>query len=163
MNFFDEAYDIIRAADGNFVVASMTSNAIEHVLGSDFNVRLTKVSANLASVEWNRVYGKSNEDEGLFSGLVQRADGGYAVGAISQGYGAGSEDAMLIQTDELGRVNSTIACTEVQSPAQTITAATISDAAFTPSVNAMITVNRTNQTTATVADLGVTQVNACVP
>lgn len=164
MNFFDEAYDIIRAKDNSFVVASMTSNAVDIAApNSDFNIRLTNVAANLGSILWNRVYGRANEEQGFFSGVVQRADGGYAVGATTKSYGAGTEDALLIQTDELGRVNSAVTCSEVQSPAQTITVTPITNAVFTPSVNGAIAMTRTNQTTATVADLAVTQINACVP
>lgn len=164
MNFFDEAYDIIRAKDNSFVIASMTSNAVDIAApGSDFNIRLTNVASNFGSILWNRVYGRANEEQGFFSGVVQRADGGYAVGATTNSYGAGTEDALLIQTDELGRVNSQVACTEVQSPAQTITVTPITSGTFTPSVNGAIAMTLTNHTTATVADLAVTQINACLP
>jgi hypothetical protein len=158
-NFFDEAYEVIRAADGNYVLASMMANTID-LSGTDTNTRMTKISADFSSVMWHRVYGKSNRDEGLFSGLIQRADGGYAIAMTSTSYSA-TEDAMVVQTDELGRVNSAATCIEVQSPAQTITSATIAEAAFTPTY-ANVTVTRTN-VTPTVTNLGVSQINACIP
>lgn len=160
-NNFDEPFEVVRTMDGSYAVASLTGNAIDVANITNYNPRLTKISANLDSVIWHREYGKSGKEESYFHPMIERKDGGFAIGTSSTSYGS-TYDAMLIQTDEGGRINSPVTCMEVQSPTQALTAASFTNATQTLTLNTTLAVTRST-VTPSVANLGVSQLNACIP
>jgi len=88
----DEAYALVEAIDGGYVLAGYTYS---FGAGSgDF--WLVKTDA-LGNVQWTRTYGGTSDEEAR--ALVQTADGGYALAGITGSFGAGNGDSWFVKTD----------------------------------------------------------------
>jgi hypothetical protein len=88
----DEAYALVQAIDGGYVLAGYTYS---FGAGSgDF--WLVKTDA-LGNVQWTRTYGGTSDEEAR--ALVQTADGGYALAGITGSFGAGNGDSWFVKTD----------------------------------------------------------------
>jgi hypothetical protein len=92
----DIPHSLIQTADGGFALAGET----QLNLGlPDF--WLVKTDAK-GDMEWNQTYGGLDIDSA--NSLIQTSDGGYALVGGILSFGAGSYDAWLIKTDELGNM-----------------------------------------------------------
>lgn len=91
----DEAFGIIQARDGNYVIAGYTRSS-----GSgDADVYLIKVDDN-GNALWEKTYGGQADDFGY--ALLESPDGGYVIAGSTRSSGNGGSDAYLIKTDANG-------------------------------------------------------------
>ena len=88
---------LIATPDGGYALAGSTSSSGAVLAGTS----LVKTDA-LGNIEWNKTYG--GEGTGFVSSLVGTSDGGYAIAAITDSFGAGLTDAWLVKTDALGNM-----------------------------------------------------------
>ena len=86
----DVAHSLIQTTDGGYALAGTTSSF--GAGASDAWFVKTNSSGNM---EWNKTYGGAN-NEGCLS-AVQTSDGGYALAAYTNSFGAGGTDAWLIK------------------------------------------------------------------
>lgn len=91
----DEAFDIIRDKDGNYVIAGYTRSSGSG--GAD--VYLIKVD-DTGNALWEKTYGGQADDFGY--ALLESPDGGYAIAGYTRSSGNGGSDAYLIKTDANG-------------------------------------------------------------
>ena len=86
---------VIQTHDGGFLVAGNQN------IGSTYTKQglLIKVSAD-GTEQWQHTYGGNGEDE--FLGLVECADGGYAMAGHTSSIGPGGHAAWLVRVDSLG-------------------------------------------------------------
>ena len=92
----DEAFSLVNTADGGYLLAggyTVTPGTRRA------DVLLLKVDAG-GSLEWTKTFGGSGFN--VAQSVVQTTDGGYAVAARSDGFGAGDTDILLIKTDDKG-------------------------------------------------------------
>ena len=88
------ASKIIPLSDGNFAILGSSENTF-----GDADLLLMKINP-MGDKLWSRTYGGSGRD--YAAGIVETADGGFAIGgALSIGYW-GRRDAYLIRTDSTG-------------------------------------------------------------
>ena len=88
--------------DGGYIVAGYTTS---YGAGS-YDLVLLKVDS-LGTLQWNKSYGGAGAEGSSSWGVSGQAtsDGGYMLCGNTSGYGAGSNDIMLIKTDSLGNLN----------------------------------------------------------
>lgn len=106
---FDEAFDVIQAQDGNYMVAGhaiSSDGQVSDYKGSrDFWILKLDLSGNLL---WQKTFGGSSID-GAFS-INQTLDGGYIVGGYSQSTDGdvtvnfGNLDYWIVKTDSSGNL-----------------------------------------------------------
>ncbi len=92
----DYGYSVTQTQNGDFVVAGNT-RSFGAGLGDVYAV---SVDAN-GVYQWSYTYGGGGEDIGR--SIQQTQDGGFVIGAVTQSFGAGSDDFYLIKTDGVGR------------------------------------------------------------
>ena len=94
-NLNDAGYQIVKTSDGGYAMIGVTVS-----FGAGGNdVWLVKADA-AGTMQWNRTYGRNLTDSGM--AVAQTTDGGYAIAAITNSFGAGGNDAWLIKTDATG-------------------------------------------------------------
>jgi len=93
----DEASSIQQTSDGGYIVAGYTSSSG----AGKKDVWIVKLDKD-GSVEWQRTYGGSEDDE-AFS-IHQAADGGYIVTGYTSSFGAGKKDVWVLKLDKDGGV-----------------------------------------------------------
>jgi predicted secreted protein len=91
----DNGLNIIKTSDEGFAIVCTTASF--GAGGQD--VWLIKTDG-AGTMQWNKTYGGSGNDQGM--AIVQTADGGYTMAAITSSSGAGANDAWLIKTDSSG-------------------------------------------------------------
>ncbi|MCJ7423731.1 hypothetical protein MUP01_05625, partial [Candidatus Bathyarchaeota archaeon] len=96
----DEAFGLVQTADGGYALAGVTLSFGFGAGHGDFWLVKTDASGN---AQWNKTYGGTGRD-GAYGGLVQTADGGYALAGYTSSFGAGSFDAWLVKTDASGNM-----------------------------------------------------------
>jgi len=94
----DQAYDLVQTVDGGYALAGVTLSFGFGAGKGDFWLVKTDASGN---AQWNKTYGGTGRD-GAYGGLVQTADGGYALAGYTNSFGAGSYDFWLVKTDASG-------------------------------------------------------------
>ena len=93
----DVAHPVIQTGDGGYVFSGVTNSSGS---GSP-DAWLVKTDAD-GNMLWNKTYGGTGEERGY--SLVQTGDGGYAVGCITNSFGAGGQDTWLVKTDADGNM-----------------------------------------------------------
>jgi hypothetical protein len=93
----DWAFALVQTSDGGYALAGKTASF--GAGNNDFRLVKTDASGNMT---WNQTYGGTGEDWAF--GLVQTADGGYALAGITDSFGAGYEDFWLVKTDVSGNM-----------------------------------------------------------
>jgi hypothetical protein len=91
----DGAFSILQTSEGGYALAGGTVSSS----ANRSDVWLVKIDS-FGRLQWNRAFvGKSPE---AATSLIQTSDGGYAIAAITESYGSGSQDGWLIKTDASG-------------------------------------------------------------
>ncbi|MDW8159386.1 MAG: fibronectin type III domain-containing protein [Bacteroidia bacterium] len=91
------AYDVAQTGDGGYIVVGSVNNS--GIGKRDLFLMKTDAQGN---VQWAQAYGGAQDDYG-FSVVLTR-DGGYAVAGMSNSFGQGSNDMLVIKTNSLGVV-----------------------------------------------------------
>jgi len=89
------AYSLVQTSDGGYALAGIT----ESLGAGDYDFWLVKTDGS-GNMEWNQTYGGTERDGAL--SLVQTTDGGYALAGVTESFGAGYRDFLLVKTDEYG-------------------------------------------------------------
>ena len=88
---------VIQTSDGGYAVAGYTLS-----IAGGYDIWLIRTDSS-GTTQWEQTYGRQGWDFAM--GLVQNADGGYAVaGYTAEYYGATVYDFWLVMTDALGNV-----------------------------------------------------------
>jgi parallel beta-helix repeat protein len=93
----DRACSVVETSDGGYAILGETLSFGAGM--GDF--WLIKTDAN-GNMQWSKLYGGTDRDAA--QSLVETSDGGYALAGYTYSYGAGSNDAWLVKTDELGNM-----------------------------------------------------------
>jgi type IX secretion system substrate protein/beta-propeller uncharacterized protein DUF5122 len=93
---YEAAEPIIQTADGGYAVAGVTTS-----FGGGYpgDMYIVKLGAS-GSLQWSRTVG-GTDYEGTTC-IVQTAEGGYAVGGLTESFGAGSGDFYIVKLDASG-------------------------------------------------------------
>jgi hypothetical protein len=91
----DFGFSVQQTSDGGYIVAGCYAQT-----GSALSVYLIKTDSN-GDLDWEKKFGTASGHDIAYC-VTQTSDGGYAVIALTQSYGAGSNDAWLIKTDSDG-------------------------------------------------------------
>jgi hypothetical protein len=92
---YDTVYQVIECEDGGYAIIGATAS---FGIGSN-DVWLVRTSYT-GQMIWSRTYGGSSNDVGR--GILELSDGGFAVIAETESFGAGQMDFWLIRTDSNG-------------------------------------------------------------
>jgi hypothetical protein len=92
----DIPLDGIELQDSSFVIVGYTGSFTS---SPSRDVYLVKVDPK-GKLVWTKSIGGSQTDEG--TGIKQTSDGGFIISALTQSFGAGSTDAWLVKTDNMG-------------------------------------------------------------
>lgn len=104
----DQAVDIVRANDGNYVIVGTTTSTDGDIIGKTGNDRdywLLKVTP-LGDIIWSKIYGGSGED--VATAIAKTPDGGYVVSGHSRsndgdvGGNEGFHDYWIVKFDDNG-------------------------------------------------------------
>ena len=88
---------LVATSDGGYAIAGGTSS-----FGSGQEDCWLVKTDEFGNMEWNRTYGGEVADYAW--SLVATSDGGYAIAAITESFGAGFLDFWLVKTDEFGNM-----------------------------------------------------------
>ncbi|MEO0158797.1 MAG: hypothetical protein ABIM59_08740, partial [candidate division WOR-3 bacterium] len=91
----DEAWDIVEALDGNYIVTGLTNTW--GAGGDDAFIAKFDPSGNLI---WMKVFGGGSTERG--TSITNLADGGLMVGGLVESWGNGSRDMMITKFDVNG-------------------------------------------------------------
>jgi hypothetical protein len=86
---------LVQTHDGGYALAGWTNS----FGAGNYDFWLVKTD-EAGNAQWNKTYGGTGEDRA--NGLIQTADGGYAIVGYTLSFGAGNEDAWVIKTDAVG-------------------------------------------------------------
>ena len=145
---YDWPYSITQTTDGGYAVAGVT---LSFGAGS-YDFLLLKLNPD-GSLAWARTFGGTNYD--FAESITQTTDGGYAVAGMTENFGAGGEDFLVLK---LGPDGDYTDCVDTCSPVVD----TPSPSTSTPSVGATCSPS-TSSPTPTVNTPSLTITDACPP
>ncbi len=93
----DWGYDIIQAADGNFVISGATKSYGTNPTSG--NAWILKIDGN-GDTLWTKVYGGTGGED--VDAIQQTSDGGYILAGYTNTSGAGGGDFYVLKLDSLG-------------------------------------------------------------
>jgi hypothetical protein len=94
----ERAYSVRQTSDGGYIVAGWTNS----FGAGGWDALLIKTDAN-GNRQWAKTYGGTG-DEYTWTSLQQTTDGGYIVSGVTNSFGAGDWDILLIKTDANGNL-----------------------------------------------------------
>jgi uncharacterized delta-60 repeat protein len=95
--YFDEARSIQQTSDGGYIVAGRTTS-----FGAGYYDALIIKLDSSGNIRWSRAIGGTNED-GAYS-IQQTSDGGYIVAGVTNSFGAGNFDSLIIKLNSSGNI-----------------------------------------------------------
>jgi hypothetical protein len=93
----DDSYGVVQAPDGGYAVCGSWNTSVM----SSTDILFFKLDAS-GNLLWAKQMGGANEDQAL--SVILTSDGGYALAGVTQSYGAGGQDFIIVKTDSLGSV-----------------------------------------------------------
>ncbi len=93
--FREQAYDVIQASDGTFVIVG----EIEESPGNDRDVFVLKISAN-GQLIWSKIIDGGQDDMGL--SITPGVEGGYLIAGESRNSDTGNSDFLLLKISDDG-------------------------------------------------------------
>ena len=93
----DAANGLILTSDGGYAIAGYTYS---FGAGSK-DGWLIRTDAN-GNMQWNKTYGGTGDEE--FQRIVRTLDGGYAIGGVTNSFGAGGNDIWFVKIDSYGNM-----------------------------------------------------------
>jgi PGF-CTERM protein len=93
----DEGQALVQTADGGFAVAGWTNSS-----GSGGDDMWLVRTSNSGAKQWSETYGGSAGEGAYRHGLVQTADGGFALAGWTETYSIGFDDMWLVKVDATG-------------------------------------------------------------
>ena len=102
----DEGKSVQQTSDGGYIITGMRDYGRiylvrENVIIRDYDVWLIKTDKN-GKNEWQETFGGAYK-QCCGNSVQQTSDGGYIITGRTLSYGAGSDDVLLIKTDENGK------------------------------------------------------------
>jgi uncharacterized delta-60 repeat protein len=94
---YDEARSIQQTSDGGYIVAGRTTS-----FGAGYYDALIIKLDSSGNIQWSRAIGGTNED-GVYS-IQQTSDGGYIVAGVTNSFGAGNFDSLIIKLNSSGNI-----------------------------------------------------------
>ena len=94
----DRVHSLVKTPDGGYALAIQRDIA-ETLPLVETDIVLVKTDS-FGVMEWNQTYGGAERD--MVRSLVVTSDGGYALAATTESFGAGEEDFWLVKTDSFG-------------------------------------------------------------
>lgn len=92
---WDQAYSVIQASDGNYVVAGTTAS-----FGAGAgDILVAKVTIG-GGIQWAKAYGQSGYE--VAKSIRQTLDGGYILAGWTDSYGAGAKDFLVVKVSSTG-------------------------------------------------------------
>jgi hypothetical protein len=92
---YDYSHSVCQGPDGGFFIAGWTNS----YGAGNYDVYLVKTDS-LGDTVWNRTYGGTSEDYGLF--VIPTEDSGCVIAGLTSSFGAGGYDVYLVRTDAHG-------------------------------------------------------------
>jgi uncharacterized delta-60 repeat protein len=93
----DGAESIQQTSDGGYIVAGYT-----YSFGAgNYDALIVKLNSS-GNIQWSRAIGGTNEDQAL--SIQQTSDGGYIVAGVTNSFGAGNYDFLIIKLDSSGNI-----------------------------------------------------------
>lgn len=93
----DEASSVQETNDGGYIITGQTNSF--GTGASDCLLIKTDVNGNIL---WSKTYGGISSD--YANSVQQTLDGGFIIAGVTQSYGAGSTDCLVIKTDSNGNI-----------------------------------------------------------
>lgn len=94
----DYGFSFIPVSDGGFVMAGHSN----YFGPGDLDVVLLKLDSSY-NLQWFKRYGGTGNEQAIK--VINCSDGGFAISGMTQSFGAGGYDAMIIKTDSTGNVD----------------------------------------------------------
>lgn len=89
------ALSVVQTSDGGYALAGYTTP----YYGGNEDFWLVKTDS-AGNIQWSMTYGGSSADDARC--MIQTNDGGYALGGLTDSFGAGGIDGWLVKTDAMG-------------------------------------------------------------
>jgi predicted secreted protein len=102
INVSDKAgqyFDVVHNLNSADVIVDVTGKTT-----ADGAVHQRNIGGTDFVAGWNKTYGGANHDGVWGRGLIQTADGGYAMAGYTNSFGAGGSDVWLVKTDASGNM-----------------------------------------------------------
>jgi hypothetical protein len=93
----DQGFSVKQATDGGYIVTGVIDADSDSVENGDLWIIKTD---NKGNKQWDKIYAGSNSDVG--KSVYQTSDGGYIVLGMTDSYGAGKYDLILLRLDANG-------------------------------------------------------------
>lgn len=95
----DEGEKVIQTSDGGFLVSGVT---IAYGTSGSKDAIIIKYDS-MGTIKWTSTWGGASSEEAY--SVIQTSDGGYAVTGLTQSYGAGGADIILLKFDSSGSLS----------------------------------------------------------
>ncbi len=98
---WDYGRRIVQTADGGYIVLGATRSFGQNP-GVSFDVYLIRLDAN-GNLLWTKTIGGTGDDRG--NDIILTSDGGYVIVGVTNSFGQGGYDILLLKLDSSGNIN----------------------------------------------------------